>query len=97
MTLTARESQVLERISTGASLQEIADDLGISVQTTKNHARAVYRKCGARGKALTYRGGYNAALQDVRASVRADILLDRGTPAEILERVTKTIDSLAKT
>lgn len=35
--LTRRESEVLERVSNGASYQEIADELGIAVPTVQQH------------------------------------------------------------
>lgn len=43
-TLTARESQVAERIAWGASQKEVADDLGISRYTVDNILRKVYDK-----------------------------------------------------
>ncbi len=42
--LTARESQVAERIAWGASQKEVADDLGISRYTVDNTLRKVYDK-----------------------------------------------------
>ena len=42
--LTARESQVAERIAWGASQKEVADDLGISRYTVDNILRKVYEK-----------------------------------------------------
>ena len=42
--LTARESQVAERIAWGASQKEVADDLGISRYTVDNILRKVYDK-----------------------------------------------------
>ncbi|WP_164743582.1 LuxR C-terminal-related transcriptional regulator [Microbacterium sulfonylureivorans] len=45
--LTSMERAVLERLRTDATVIEIADTLGISVNTVKTHQRAIYRKLGA--------------------------------------------------
>ena len=42
--LTARESQVTERIAWGASQKEVAEDLGISRYTVDNTLRKIYQK-----------------------------------------------------
>ena len=44
--LTARETEVLELLSSGRSNAEIAAALHISVETVRTHARRVYRKLG---------------------------------------------------
>ncbi len=43
-TLTARESQIVERIAWGASQKEVAADLGISRYTVDNILRKIYQK-----------------------------------------------------
>jgi two-component system NarL family response regulator len=48
--LTSREIQVLELIASGASNQQIADQLGISLYTTKSHVRNVLGKLGAKNR-----------------------------------------------
>jgi len=42
--LTPREFQVLKIISLGLSNQEIADSLGISIETVKEHVQNILRK-----------------------------------------------------
>jgi DNA-binding NarL/FixJ family response regulator len=42
--LTPREAEVLERLAQGARYKEIADQLGISIETVKNHLRKIYEK-----------------------------------------------------
>ena len=48
--MTARETQVAERIAWGASQKEVAHSLGISRRTVDNIVRNIYRKLGI-GKA----------------------------------------------
>jgi len=45
--LTARERDVLARLPSLLNLDEIADDLTISVNTVKSHIRSIYDKLGA--------------------------------------------------
>jgi DNA-binding CsgD family transcriptional regulator len=42
--LTPRQTQVLRLLANGRSTQQIAADLGISVETTRNHVRAILRR-----------------------------------------------------
>jgi LuxR family maltose regulon positive regulatory protein len=42
--LTERESTVLERMSRAMSVEDIAEDLFLSVNTVKTHQRSIYRK-----------------------------------------------------
>jgi DNA-binding NarL/FixJ family response regulator len=42
--LTPREAEVLGRLAQGARYKEIADQLGISIETVKNHLRKIYEK-----------------------------------------------------
>jgi DNA-binding NarL/FixJ family response regulator len=42
--LTPREAEVLARLAEGARYKEIADQLGISIETVKNHLRKIYEK-----------------------------------------------------
>ncbi|MHA6615901.1 helix-turn-helix transcriptional regulator [Pseudonocardia sp. DLS-67] len=45
--LTARERDVLTRLPSLFNLDEIADDLAVSVNTVKSHVRSIYDKLGA--------------------------------------------------
>lgn len=45
--LTPREELVLRRRALGRTNLEVAEDLGITEQTAKNHAVSAYRKLGA--------------------------------------------------
>jgi len=49
-TLTFREIQVLELISSGASNQQISDQLGVSLYTIKSHVRNLISKLGAKNR-----------------------------------------------
>ena len=44
--LTARESDMLEGICRGATDEEIAAELGVSLSTVRNHVASLYRKIG---------------------------------------------------
>ena len=48
--LTAREREVAERASRGATDAQIAEDLRISIRTVQTHLTNVYRKLGAGGR-----------------------------------------------
>jgi DNA-binding NarL/FixJ family response regulator len=48
--LTEREAEVLHQIALGATNQEVADALDISLYTAKQHASAAYRKLHARNR-----------------------------------------------
>ena len=49
-TLTFREIQVLELIASGASNQQISDQLGVSLYTIKSHVRNLISKLGAKNR-----------------------------------------------
>jgi len=44
--LTAAETEIMLRIANGMTLKETAADLGISVNTVRNHLQAIYAKSG---------------------------------------------------
>jgi LuxR family maltose regulon positive regulatory protein len=45
--LTAREHDVLVRLPSLLNLDEIADDMSVSINTVKSHVRSIYDKLGA--------------------------------------------------
>jgi DNA-binding CsgD family transcriptional regulator len=49
--LSARECEVLALIVHGCSNQEIADELGITRNTVKNHLRSILAKLGVKNRA----------------------------------------------
>jgi DNA-binding NarL/FixJ family response regulator len=59
--LTTRESEVLALIARGLSNAEIAENLGLSIETIRTHVKHVYMKTGARDRAhaviLAYESG----------------------------------------
>lgn len=46
--LTVREAEVMELLRSGRSNAEIAQELHISIETVRTHARAIYRKLGVK-------------------------------------------------
>jgi DNA-binding NarL/FixJ family response regulator len=49
--LTGREAEVLALLARGLSNAEIADNLGLSIETIRTHVKHVYMKTGARDRA----------------------------------------------
>lgn len=58
-TLTERELEVYDLLSTGQTNQQIADDLYLSLATVKYHLKNIYTKLGVetRGAAIAYGQG----------------------------------------
>ncbi len=50
--LSPREGQVLEALSTGASNEEIAAALGISIHTVKSYVKTILAKLRARNRTV---------------------------------------------
>ncbi|MFC9997726.1 LuxR C-terminal-related transcriptional regulator [Nocardia sp. NPDC127526] len=48
--LTATETTVLQRLPSGRTAAQIADDLGVSVNTVKTHLRGIYAKLGVNSR-----------------------------------------------
>jgi PAS domain S-box-containing protein len=48
--LTPRQAEVLRHLAAGCSTQQIADELSISVETVRNHIRAVLKKLHAHSR-----------------------------------------------
>jgi DNA-binding NarL/FixJ family response regulator len=51
VSLSDRETEVIELVATGYTNQEIADHLFLSPHTVKDHASAIYRKLSVRNRA----------------------------------------------
>ncbi|WP_067722508.1 LuxR C-terminal-related transcriptional regulator [Nocardia yamanashiensis] len=49
-TLTGTELKVLRQLPSGRTMQQIADDLGVSINTVKTHLRAIYAKLGTNSR-----------------------------------------------
>ncbi len=48
MDLTPRQREIAELVAEGLRVQEIADRLGLSRHTIRNHKQVIYSKLGAR-------------------------------------------------
>lgn len=48
--LTRREAEVARSLTRGGQLQDIADHLGVELETLRKHARSVYHKTGCRDR-----------------------------------------------
>jgi LuxR family transcriptional regulator, maltose regulon positive regulatory protein len=48
--LTGRETEILRRVSRGLRNQEIADQMSITVGTTKGHLHRIFRKLDVRNR-----------------------------------------------
>lgn len=75
--LSDREIEVLERIATGGSNKDIADALGISTQTVKNHISSILRKLSLndRTQAVLYalRRGWIETPDEIKGSLPSEI------------------------
>jgi LuxR family maltose regulon positive regulatory protein len=61
-TLTEREHVVLSRLTTLRSLDEVASDLSVSVNTVKTHVRAIYAKLGVNSRRAAVLAGRERGL-----------------------------------
>lgn len=48
--LTCREIEIMEKLSQGLLLKEIASELGLCTNTVKNHLKNIYPKLGAKNR-----------------------------------------------
>ncbi|MGL4175652.1 MAG: response regulator transcription factor [Dermatophilaceae bacterium] len=48
--LSAREAQVMERIASGMRNLDIAEDLGVTGKTVRNHVNRIFAKLGVRDR-----------------------------------------------
>jgi PAS domain S-box-containing protein len=48
--LTPRQAEVLRHLASGCSTQQIAEHMGLSIETVRNHIRAVLRKLGVHSR-----------------------------------------------
>jgi DNA-binding NarL/FixJ family response regulator len=48
--LTPRQAEVLRHLAAGCSTTQIAEHMSLSVETVRNHIRAVLRKLGAHSR-----------------------------------------------
>jgi DNA-binding NarL/FixJ family response regulator len=60
--LTKRELQVLESLSRGAGYAEVANDLGVEINTVRTHVRALYSKLGVENRAEAVNLGWSQGL-----------------------------------
>ena len=74
-TLTAREAEIVERVATGASNQEIASRLRMGEQTVKNGLRRIFKKLSVENRVglalLAIKQGIGAERREPRGGFRA--------------------------
>ena len=64
--LSAREIEVLSLLPTLLSLEEIADELDITINTVKSHCRAIYTKLGVSSRRGAVVAAHERGLLHVR-------------------------------
>jgi DNA-binding NarL/FixJ family response regulator len=50
ISLTPRQAQVLHLLARGCSTEQMADELGVAVDTVRNHIRAILRRLGVHSR-----------------------------------------------
>src|SRR3954454_4829647 len=50
VSLTPRQAQVLQLLARGCSTEQMADELGVAVETVRNHIRAILRRLGVHSR-----------------------------------------------
>jgi DNA-binding NarL/FixJ family response regulator len=62
--LSRREAQIVQMVAYGATVKEVAHQLGISPHTVKTHLERVYEKLGANDKAQAVAIAFRKGLVD---------------------------------
>lgn len=77
--LTPRESAILQRICEGGNNREIADRLGLSEKTVKNHVTSIFNKLGVRDRT-------QAAIYALQVGLVEDpaLIVEESNPAPLL-------------
>jgi DNA-binding CsgD family transcriptional regulator len=53
--LTAREVEILRRVTSGLTNRQLAEELGVSTRTVDAHLRSVYAKLGVKSRSAATR------------------------------------------
>lgn len=53
--LTAREVEILQRVTSGLTNRQLAEELGVSTRTIDAHLRSVYAKLGVKSRSAATR------------------------------------------
>jgi DNA-binding CsgD family transcriptional regulator len=80
--LSEREREILRLVATGATNQQIAGDLGISINTVKVHLRNIFGKIGAASRTEATLYAMRNGLVDVGSGNGALVSKPAPTPAE---------------
>ncbi len=80
--LTAREIEILRRISTGLSDQQIADELFLSLNTVKWYNRQVYSKLGVRSRTQAIASVKGLGLLESNLSISSRQVSGHNLPAQ---------------
>jgi len=62
LTLTRREAEVLDRLSSGASYAHVGSELRIEINTVRTYIRKLYGKLGVQNRAEAVNRGWNLGL-----------------------------------
>lgn len=63
--LTAREVEILGRVTSGLTNRQLAEELGVSTRTIDAHLRSVYAKLGVKSRSAATRYAIEHDLVDV--------------------------------
>jgi LuxR family transcriptional regulator, maltose regulon positive regulatory protein len=86
--MTERERAVLGPLSTVRSLEEIAADLNVSVNTVKTHVRAIYAKLGVTSRRDAVTVAYQQGLLGLGAAELLDLDPTRDLDGATMTAVT---------